>query len=227
MKNKLNPVITIDGASGTGKGVVTHYIARKLGWHLLDSGVLYRILAFNAEKLHIASDDESALADLANNLTVQFVSKEISIPPRIHLEGQDVTELIRSETIGNLASKIGALPKVREALLNRQRAFQKPPGLVTDGRDMGTVIFPDAILKIFLIASPEVRALRRFNQLKEIGIHVNLSDLVEELRERDKRDCERAVAPLKPADDAICINTDNLSIEAVVTIILAALKKVL
>lgn len=225
--NKKNPVITIDGASGTGKGVVTHQIARRLGWHLLDSGALYRLLAQSSLNNQVSLDDELALSHLCKNLNIQFISKEISEPPTILLEEKEVTAQIRSEVIGNIASKISIFPKVREALLARQRAFRKPPGLVTDGRDMGTVIFPDAILKIFLTASLQVRALRRFNQLKEMGIHVNLGDLLQELSQRDKRDQERNAAPLKPADDAICIATDALSVEEVVEKILAEVKRVL
>jgi cytidylate kinase len=210
------PVITIDGASGTGKGTVTHIIAKKLGWHILDSGVLYRVLALAAQHNQISLTDEATLAPLAENLDVRFVETEIGKPLSIFLEKQDVTNIIRTETVGNAASKVAAFPSVRTALLNRQRAFRMSPGLVADGRDMGTVIFTDAIVKIFLTASPEERASRRYNQLNAQGIHVNLSALVEELRERDKRDQERAVAPLKPAPDAIIIDTDPLTIEQVV-----------
>lgn len=220
------PVITIDGASGTGKGVVTHRIAKQLGWNLLDSGALYRVLALAAQKHGVLLDNESALKVLAEYLDVQFVSTESSAPPHILLEGQDVTETIRTEKMGNAASKVGSLPSVRTALLSRQHAFREAPGLVTDGRDMGTVVFPDADLKIFLIASPEERASRRYNQLKAKGIGVTLSDLVEELRERDKRDQERATAPLRPADDAVCIDTDHLTIEQVVLRVMSEVKKV-
>jgi cytidylate kinase len=220
------PVITIDGASGTGKGVVCHLVAKYLDWHLLDSGVIYRVLAFGAEKHGIASDNEAALQKLAGELDVKFVSAAISSVPHIILEGQDVTDLIRNERIGNGASKVGTLPTVRTALLDRQRDFRQPPGLVTDGRDMGTVVFPDAQLKIFLTASPEERARRRHKQLKEKGVDVNIRTLIEELRERDKRDQERTVAPLRPAADAICIDTDNLSIEQVVERIMSEARSV-
>lgn len=220
----MPPVITIDGASGTGKGVVTQLIAQQLGWHLLDSGVLYRVLALAAEKHGIAFDDEKTLQVLAEKLAVEFVVINPSVPPNILLEGQDVTHTIRTEKIGNAASKVGALPAVRTALLGRQRAFREAPGLVTDGRDMGTVVFPDAKVKIFLTASPEERARRRHNQLKEKGVDVNLSDLIKELRERDKRDQERAVAPLKPADDATIIDTDLLSIPEVVERIMSEIR---
>ncbi len=217
------PVITVDGASGTGKGTVSQIIAKRLGWKLLDSGALYRVLALAAQKHGVSLDNETALKVLAEFFDVQFVAKESELP-RILLEGQDVSETIRTERMGNAASKIGAFASVREALLNRQRAFREAPGLVADGRDMGTVVFPDADIKIFLIASPEERAQRRFNQLKEKGINVNLGDLVEELKERDKRDQERPVAPLRPAEDAICINTDHLTAEEVAERVLAEIR---
>ena len=227
MKVVKIPVITIDGASGTGKGVVTQRIAKQLGWKLLDSGVLYRVLALAAEKHHVPLDNEVTLKELALTLDVLFLSEKIGQFPLVQLEGEDVTQLIRNESIGNAASKVGVLPEVRLALLARQRAFREAPGLVTDGRDMGTVVFPDAILKVFLTASPEERALRRYNQLKDMGIHANLSDLVMGLRERDKRDKERVTAPLKPAMDAFCIDTDHLTIEQVVECIMAEVQKVL
>jgi cytidylate kinase len=222
----ITPVITVDGASGTGKGVVTQLVARQLGWRLLDSGALYRVLALAAEKHGVALNNEPAVTVLAEHLDVQFIATDFGIPPLILLEGQDVTDTIRTEKVGNEASKIGALPAVRTALLSRQRAFREMPGLATDGRDMGSVVFPDADVKIFLSASPEERARRRYNQLKEKGINVNLFDLVEELRERDQRDRERAVAPLRPADDAICIDTDKLTIEQVVDRVMSEVRKV-
>jgi len=213
------PVITIDGASGTGKGTISQLVAKRLGWNFLDSGALYRVLALAAQKHSVPLDDEKSLEVIAANLDVQFLAQENKLPIII-LEGENVTETIRTEKVGNVASIIAVLPAVRVALLSRQRAFRQAPGLVADGRDMGTVIFPDAELKIFLFASPEERALRRFNQLKDRGISVTLGDLIEELRERDKRDQERAVAPLRPAPDAVSIDTDNLSIEQVVDRIL-------
>ncbi len=219
--SQKQPVITIDGASGTGKGVVSQLVAKQLGWQLLDSGALYRVLALAAQKHGVALDNEPSLAILAEHLDVQFVATETGMPPEVLLESEDVTDVIRTEKMGNAASKVSVFPSVRQALLSRQRTFQEPPGLVADGRDMGTVVFPDAELKIFLIASPEERAERRYNQLKEKGINVNLSDLIQELYERDKRDQERPVAPLKPADDAICIDTDHLTIEEVVGAILS------
>lgn len=221
---RKDPVITVDGASGTGKGTISQLLAKRLGWKLLDSGALYRVLALAAQKHGVSLDNETALQVLGEYIDVQFNADDLQ-SPRILLEGEDVTETIRTEKMGNAASKIGALPAVRSALLNRQRAFRESPGLVADGRDMGTIVFPDADLKIFLLASPEVRAKRRYNQLKEKGINVNLVDLVEELRERDKRDQERPVAPLKPADDALCIDTDSLTIDQVVERILSEMCK--
>ncbi len=225
-KESVIPAITIDGASGTGKGVITHRVAKILGWRLLDSGALYRVLALAAQKHGVALENEPALKVLAEFLDVQFIAADLSEPPHILLEGQDVTETIRTEKMGNAASKVGSLPAVRLALLSRQRAFRELPGLVTDGRDMGTVVFPDANAKIFLTASPEERARRRHNQLKQKGIHVNLGDLIEELKERDKRDQERAVAPLRPADDAVIIDTDKLGIDEVVMEVMSIVKHV-
>jgi CMP/dCMP kinase len=218
------PVITIDGASGTGKGTVSQILATRMGWNFLDSGALYRVLALAAQKHSVALDNEKALEVLGEHLDVQFVVQE-SQSTRIILEGEDVTDVIRTEKAGNAASQIAALPAVRASLLSRQRAFREPPGLIADGRDMGTVVFPDAELKVFLTASPEERALRRYNQLKERGISVTLSDLIKELRERDRRDQERTVAPLKPAEDAIRIDTDRLSIEQVVERIVSEIKR--
>lgn len=220
------PVITIDGASGTGKGVVGHLVAERLGWNLLDSGALYRVLALAAQKHSVALDNEAVLQVLAEQLDVKFVATKIGSVPSVFLENQDVSEIMRTETIGNAASKVGVLPSVRTALLGRQRDFRQPPGLVTDGRDMGTVVFPDAQIKIFLTASPEERARRRFNQLKEMNVGVNLSTLTEELRERDKRDQERTVAPLRPAEDAININTDDMTVNEVVERIMSEVKRV-
>lgn len=223
---RKKPVLTIDGASGTGKGIVGQLVATRLGWNLLDSGALYRVLALAAQKHGVALENEPALQVLAEHLDVQFKVIEMGAPPHILLEGQDVTDTIRTEKMGNAASKVGALPSVRTALLSRQRAFREPPGLVTDGRDMGTVVFPDAEVKIFLTASANERARRRHKQLKEKGIDVNLGDLVDELLERDKRDQERAVAPLRPAVDAVQIDTDSLTIEQVVETIMSEVRKI-
>lgn len=224
MMFEKEPVIAIDGASGTGKGTISQILATRLGWKFLDSGALYRVLALAAQKHSVALDNEKALEVLAEHLDVQFIA-QASEPPMIILEGENVTEIIRTEKIGNSASIVAALPAVRASLLSRQRAFREAPGLVADGRDMGTVVFPDAELKIFLTASPEERALRRYNQLKERGISVTLSDLIKELRERDRRDQERTVAPLKPAEDAIRIDTDRLTVDQVVERIIFEIKR--
>jgi cytidylate kinase len=206
-------VVTIDGPSGSGKGTVAQRLAKKLGWHYLDSGAIYRVLAQAAIKHDVDFSDDVALTELATTLDVTFSLEESDL--KVWLEGEDVSLAIRSETAGNAASKVAAVPAVRAALLQRQRNFRQAPGLVTDGRDMGTVVFPDAPFKIFLTASAEERGLRRHKQLKEKGIESNLSDLIAEIAERDKRDSERSVAPLKPADDAFILDSTELGIEAV------------
>ncbi len=207
-------VIAIDGPSGSGKGTLAGLLAARLGWQLLDSGALYRLLAYAAGKHGIALDNEAALAMLAANLDVHFVAGGII------LEGESVTERIRNEQVGAGASQVAALPAVRDALLQRQRAFREAPGLVADGRDMGTVVFPDAPLKIFLTASAEERARRRYLQLKAKGEDVSLPSLLEEIQARDDRDMNRAVAPLKPAVDAIQLDSTEMSIEEVLERIL-------
>ncbi|EJO93843.1 cytidylate kinase [Ectopseudomonas mendocina DLHK] len=208
------PVITVDGPSGSGKGTICALLAKQLGWNLLDSGALYRLLAFAAGNHGIDLTNEEALKQLAAHLDVQFIDK------RIVLEGEEVTDAIRNEQVGAGASMVASLPAVREALLQRQRAFQEEPGLVADGRDMGTVVFPDAPLKVFLTASAEERARRRYLQLKAKGDDVNLASLLDEIRARDERDTQRAVAPLKPAADAILLDSTELSIEQVLERIL-------
>lgn len=220
MSNRT-PVITIDGPSGSGKGTVAGLLAKRLGWKLLDSGALYRLLAFAARNHGVDLTNEEALRVLAAHLDVQFVAAEGGQPQRIILEGEEVTDVIRTEQVGAGASQVAALPAVREALLQRQRAFREPPGLIADGRDMGTVVFPDAPLKIFLTASAEERARRRYLQLKAKGQDVNLASLLEEIRERDERDMQRAVAPLKPAPDAVQLDSTELSIEQVLERILS------
>lgn len=210
------PVITIDGPGGSGKGTLGQLLAKELHWHYLDSGALYRLLALAAEKHRIDLENIPALTTLAAELAVEFdTTHPIGAPAHISLEGKEVSELIRQETYGNAASKIAVLPEVRQALLSRQRNFRQPPGLVTDGRDMGSIVFPDATLKIFLVASAEERAHRRYLQLKAQGINVSLDALCDELKARDRRDEERVVAPLKPASGAILIDTTGLTIDAV------------
>lgn len=210
------PVITVDGPSGTGKGTLSSYLADWLGWHFLDSGALYRVLALAAERHNIDPEDIASLADLGRNLDVIFKQSASGEGNSVILEGDEVTNQIRTESCGNSASRIAALPEVRAALLDRQHGFRKPPGLVADGRDMGTVVFPDAGLKIYLTASVDERARRRYKQLKEKGFDVNLPQLSVEITERDARDSQRTVSPLRPADDAAVIDTTHLNIEDVI-----------
>jgi len=207
------PVLTIDGPSGSGKGTVAQLIAKDLGWHYLDSGALYRVLAQASIKHGFELGDETSVSTLAQNLDVVFSVKNGEL--EVLLEGQNVSMLIRSEQAGNAASKVAALASVRSALLERQRDFRQLPGLVTDGRDMGTVVFPDAPYKIFLNASAEVRAQRRHKQLKEKGIGSKIPELINEISERDERDRNRRVAPLRPATDAIQLDSTSLGIENV------------
>jgi cytidylate kinase len=202
------PVIAIDGPSASGKGTIASRVARKVGFHYLESGALYRLIAL----LSLREDtlDEARLARLASEMDVVFDDGEVM------LGDESVTEKVRSELVGNRASEVARLPQLRQALLERQRAFRRPPGLVADGRDMGTVVFPDAELKVFLTASPEIRAERRYKQLIEKGIDANLRALSRDLRERDQRDAHRAVAPLAPAPDSQVLDSTALSIDEVV-----------
>ena len=204
------PVIAIDGPSASGKGTIAQAVAKKLGFHYLDSGSLYRLVALAAVKEATRLDDEAALARRALHLQVTFEGGEI------FLFGQKVTDAIRSEECGIGASRVAVLPAVRAALLERQRAFRQAPGLVAEGRDMGTVVFPDASLKLFLTASAEVRAERRYKQLKEKGIDANIRTLLQELRERDERDSARSTAPLRKAADARELDSTGLGIDEVV-----------
>ena len=203
------PVITVDGPSGTGKGTLCSRISRWLGWNLLDSGALYRILALLAQRGNIPVTEVAKVAGLvrARLPEVQFISAEGDEPVTVILDGTDVGALIRQENCGSAASSLAAHGTVREALLEWQRGFQRPPGLVADGRDMGTVVFPDAELKVFLTANPRERAKRRYKQLKEKGINVSFQNLVESIAERDRRDTQRILSPLKPADGAVEIDT--------------------
>jgi cytidylate kinase len=206
------PVIAIDGPSASGKGTIAKRVAEALGYHYLESGALYRLVALLS--INKGIQGEADLARAAEAMNIRFLGDEIL------LENQDVNEDIRREEVGNRASEVARMPGVRQALLNRQRAFRQPPGLVADGRDMATVVFPDATLKIFLTASPEVRAQRRYKQLIEKGISANLRALSRDLQERDARDANRAVAPLVPAPDSQVLDSSALSVEAVVEQIL-------
>ena len=207
------PVITVDGPSGVGKGTICQKVAQAFNWHILDSGSLYRLTAVAAEDDQVSVDNPQALGRIARNLDVKFETSAGGLI--IKLRGKDATEAIREESVGMKASKIAAIKEVRAALLERQRAFLQAPGLVADGRDMGTTVFPDAKLKVFMTASCEERANRRYNQLKQKGISANLPALVADLTARDEQDANRAVSPLKPAHDATLIDTSNMSIDEV------------
>ncbi len=213
------PVVAIDGPSGSGKGTIARRVAGSLGWHLLDSGALYRLVALDAARKSIPLDEEMALAELARNLDVQFASDPTG-DEQIVLNGEDVTAAVRTEDAGIGASAVAGFQVVRDALLGRQRAFRRAPGLVADGRDMGTQVFADAAVKVFLTASPEERAKRRHKQLNDKGIDVSLAAVSRDIADRDRRDSERSVAPLRPAEDARIVDSSGKSIEAVTTIVL-------
>lgn len=208
-------VITVDGPSGVGKGTLSQQLAQALSWHLLDSGALYRVLALAAMHHNVDLFSEEALTPIAASLDVEFCALSGQQKTQIVLEGEDVSQSIRTEEIGEAASQVAAFPRIREALLRRQRAFRRKPGLVADGRDMGTIVFPDAPLKVFLDATPQMRAQRRYNQLLERGETVKVDDLLSDILRRDERDRSRAVAPLRPAPDAILFDTTNMSIDDV------------
>ncbi|MCK5877045.1 MAG: (d)CMP kinase [Candidatus Marithrix sp.] len=213
-------IITIDGPSGVGKGTVSLKVAKHLSWNILDSGALYRILALTAKRNQISVEDKTQLVKLAVDLDIKFIPSDDLSKLQIIYAGQDITLEIREEIYGNMASQIAVIKEVRKALLARQRAFYIPPGLVADGRDMGTIVFPEAKYKFFLTASCEERALRRYKQLINIGIYVKLSELAMEIADRDERDSTRITAPLVAATDAVTIDTTELSIEEVVKNIL-------
>ena len=224
MTRSTVPVVTIDGPSGSGKGTIGRLLAQKLGWHYLDSGALYRLVALAALRRRLDFGDARALAEAAATLNVRFTPAAAG--ERIYLDGVDVGAELRTERAGDAASKVAAVPEVRTALLQRQRDFAVPPGLVADGRDMGTVVFPDALLKVVLTASAEARAMRRHKQLKEKGIDVSLPDLSWDIAQRDARDANRTVAPFKPAPDAQVIDSTSLTPEEVVAHILHWLERV-
>jgi len=218
--NELAAVITVDGPSGSGKGTLCQLLAQELGWNLLDSGALYRLVALAAHHHGVALEDKEALTVLAEHLDVQFTAEEGNDGIRIVLEGEEVTDTIRTEKVGGDASVVASIPEVREALLNRQREFATEPGLIADGRDMGTVVFPAAPLKIYLDASAEERANRRYNQLINKGVGASLQAILEDIQARDARDMNRSVAPLKPAQDAIILDSTKLSIDEVLAAVL-------
>jgi len=215
MVSEQAPVITVDGPSGSGKGTVSQLLAERLGWHFLDSGALYRILGFLAQTRGVSLDDVVGLVDLAGSMDVVFVPGAAG-SWQIQVDGRDLGASLRTESCAEAASKVAAIPQVRLALLQKQRDFRRSPGLVADGRDMGTAVFPDAKLKIYLTASPEERAQRRYKQLREKGFDVNLSRLVSEIQARDQRDTGREASPLKPAKEAHILDTTSLSIAEVV-----------
>ena len=220
MPTEAVPVIAIDGPVGSGKGTVSHRVAAELGFLLLDSGALYRVLALAARTREVSLDDGEILARLVESLAITFTAGDATDPVRTLLDGVDVTGEIRTEQCGIDASRVSACSEVRDALLVRQHQFRRPPGLVADGRDMGSVVFPDASLKVFLTATARARAERRHKQLMAKGIDVSVARLSREMAERDRRDSERAVAPLKPAEDAVLVDTTWLDVDTVVARVL-------
>ncbi|VAW71353.1 Cytidylate kinase [hydrothermal vent metagenome] len=224
MNNNIKdpPVITVDGPSGSGKGTICLQLAKQFGFNLLDSGALYRLVALAVENSNADISNPALIANIALNLDTHFETQSEDV--RVFLNKNDVTDAIRTETCGNQASKVAAIPEVRRALLERQRNFVTEPGLIADGRDMGTVVFPSAVVKIFLTASAEERAERRYKQLKQKGLNVNLAHLSREIQERDERDKTRSVSPLVPAKDAIILDTSTMSIEAVVKQVITLVK---
>ncbi|MHB8453149.1 MAG: (d)CMP kinase [Acidiferrobacterales bacterium] len=219
------PILTIDGPSGSGKGTISQILAARLGWNYLDSGALYRIIGLAAVKKGVDLDDASNLARLAGSVDIRFELEPDGRPARAWLNGDNVSDILRTEETGKLASRVAVHVPLRAALLEKQRDFCRAPGLVADGRDMGTTVFPAALLKVFLTASPEVRADRRHKQLKEKGLDVTLPRLLGEIRERDARDAERQASPLKPAADAEILDTSSMTITEVTNTIFRRLQQ--
>ncbi|WP_440225783.1 (d)CMP kinase [Dokdonella sp. MW10] len=218
------PVLTIDGPSGSGKGTISRLVADRLGWHLLDSGALYRAVGYAAGMSGVDLTDEAAVTRSAEATRIVFRDPGDGGETRVVVNGHDATDELRTETAGAAASAIAAFPGVRAALFDKQRGFRKGPGLVADGRDMGTVIFPDAPFKVFLTASADERARRRYKQLKDKGLNVTLSALLREIQARDERDAARVVAPLRPADDALTIDTTGIPVDGVVAAVLSVVR---
>ena len=218
------PVLTIDGPSGVGKGTVSNIVANELKWHILDSGAIYRAFALAASKRDLLPENTKELIDLASNLELKFVSSSLTNDLEIYLDNQEVSSDLRTEKTAELASKFAMIGSLRESLLIRQRDFRKPPGLVADGRDMGTVVFEDAPYKVFLTANVEERAKRRLKQLHQKGITGNISHTLDEVRNRDERDSSRKHSPLKPSKEALIIDTSDLTVDEVVTKVMALVK---
>lgn len=215
----LVPIITVDGPSGSGKGTICQRLAQYMSWHLLDSGALYRLTALAARHHGISMEDEESIKVVAAHLDVQFLTSHTTVI-KIVLEGEEVTDAIRAENIGLEASLVASMPTVRQALLQRQRDFAVSPGLIADGRDMGTVVFPEARLKIYLDASAEERASRRYKQLISKGVSASLEDILTDIKARDERDINRTISPLKPAPDAVILDTTQMTIEEVLEVVL-------
>ncbi len=222
--DKLVPVLTIDGPSGSGKGTIARIVAERLGWHLLDSGALYRAVGYAASMAGLDLSDMEAMTRCAETTKITFRDPKDGRETRVYVNSHDSTDDLRTETVGAVASAIAAIPSVRTALVDKQLSFRRLPGLVADGRDMGTVIFPDAGVKVFLTASAEERARRRYKQLKDKGLAVTLASLLREIEARDARDAARPVAPLKPALDAVLIDSTGMPVDAVVDKVLSLIQ---